>query len=294
MPPVTFESFDPTPYQRAPRGNLRSIVSLAAALVEHAPRDASDTVDRTTGNLQETIAEAEQGLTVRSRESAPADFSHELVLDGGADALWGALRSGLEARAALGHAGIAAVLATQSKRSPVAVALRAGQNKAKRAKVLLGKLFGEAGLSFTQRTYPEQAVSMATMLRLIDEDELAEEIDELVGPELLVALRATQPAYEAMVDARLSRDRRPKTDLNALRQKLTRAIGRHCNAVLALLDERDPDSLPLVIDALRPVEVFRAQASASGATTADEEEAAGGDDDAEGDAAESGDVARPA
>ena len=49
-----------------------------------------------------------------------------------------------------------------------------------------------------------------------------------------------------------------------MRQKLTRAIGRHCNAVLALLDEKDPDSLSLVLQALRPVEVFRAQVSSSG------------------------------
>lgn len=274
MAAITFESFDPTPYQRAPRGNLRSIVSLSTALAEHAPRDVADTVDRSVAGLEEVIAEAEEGLTVRQRETAPVDFSHELEVDGGADALWGALRSGLEAKAAFGHAGIARVLAAQAPRSPVAVALRAAQAQAKQAKALLGTLFGEGGLAFTQRAYPEQVVSMATILRLIDEDGLAEQIDALVGPALLVALRATQPEYQAMVDARLTRDRRSSTDLNRLRQKLTRAIGRHCNAVLALLDEKDPDSLPLVLEALRPVEVFRAQMSARGAAASEEEDGA--------------------
>lgn len=273
MSPVTFETFDPTPYQRAPRGNLEAILSLAGALVEHAPADVADTVDRSTASLEAIIAEAEDGLITRRRESAPIDVSHEVELDGGADVLWNALRSGLEARLSYAHVGIAHVLAAQPKRSPAAAALRAGQQQAARARVLLRKLFPDGGLAFTQRSYPEQAVSMATLLRLIEEDGLAQDIDALVGPELLVALRALQPEYQAMVDARLIRDRRSATDLNQLRQKLTRAIGRHCNAVLALLDEKDPDSLPLVLQALRPVEVFRAQGSNGSSTTSNGSEA---------------------
>ena len=271
MPPVTFETFDSTPYQRAPRGNLEAIVSLAGALVEHAPTGVADTVDRSAASLEAVITEAEDGLATRRRESAPVDVSRELELDAGADVLWNALRSGLESKVAFAHVGVAHVLAAQPKRSPVATALRAAQRKAERARTLLGVLFPDGSIEFTQRTFPEQAVSMATILRIIEDDELAGDIDALVGPELLVALRALQPEYQAMVDARLVRDRRSTTDLNLLRQKLTRAIGRHCNAVLALLDEKDPDSLPLVLQALRPVEVYRAQNGGEGSGRSDRE-----------------------
>lgn len=259
MPPVTFETFDPTPYQRAPRGNVRGILSLSRSLAELAPRDRSDTIARTAVALDHVIAEVEDGLTVRRRESAPTDVSDELALDGCTDALWAAVRNGLEAKVSFAHPGLSVVLAKHGKRSATATALRQGQEQATRARTLATKLFGAEGLAFTQQTYPVQAESMREILRLIEEDGLADELDALLGPHLLVALRACQAEYETMVEARMSRDARKTTDLARLRGKLQRAISRYCSAVLTLLDENEPDTLTLVLGALRPLEVHRAQ-----------------------------------
>lgn len=259
MPHVTFETFDPTPYQRAPRGNVRGILSLARSLAELAPRGESVTVARTVGALDQVIAEVEEGLTIRRRESVPTDPTDDLALDGCADALWAAVRNGLEAEASFAHPGLAVVLARHGKRSAVATAVREGRARASRARALAARLFSTEGLAFTQQAYPVQAESMGEILRLIDQDDLADELDALLGPHLLVALRACQAQYEAMVEARMTRDDRKSTDLAHLRGKLQRAISRYCSAVLTLLDEAEPETLTLVLAALRPLEVHRAQ-----------------------------------
>jgi len=278
MPTVTFESLDPTPYQRAPRGNIRSILSLARALAELAPREESPTVERTAAGLEQMIAEAEDGLTVRRRESAPTDSSDDLALDGCADALWAVLRNGLEALASFDHPGLDVVLATHGTPSPVATAVHDGQQQAARARALAGRLFGTEGLAFTQRSYAEQVQSMGAILRVIDQDGLAGELDALLGPHLLVTLRACQAEYATMVESRLSRDDRKSTDLAQLRGRLQRAISRYCSAVLTLLDEDQPGTLTQVLTALRPVDVHRAQRG-SRSTTA----ASGADDDTDDD-----------
>lgn len=260
MPPVTFETFDSTPYLRAPRGNIRGIVSLSRALVARAPKGASDAIDRTTAKLEDAIEEAERGLTERIRELTPEDFSRQVELDGFADVMWGALRSGLELWKGFEHPGLARVLEVQKKKGAVATALRAGQDKAVRARQLAGKVFVGEGLSFTQRTYSEQSVIMGSILRIIEEDGLAEEIEAVVPPEVLVAIRACQPLYEGMVKERLERNDRRPTDLAVLRTKLQRAITQYCTAVLTLLDETEPQTLEQVMDALRPIDAFREQA----------------------------------
>lgn len=275
MPPLTFESFDPTPYQRAPRGDLRSILALARALAELAPRDDSDVIDRTATALDRMIIEAEDGLTVRRRESAPVDGSDAVVLDGCADTLWAGVRNGLEAKASFAHPGLTMLLAQHGKRTAVAAALREGRDQAERARALAGKLFGSDGLTFTQQTYPVQAESMGEILRLIDEDDLGDELDALLGPHVLVALRACQAQYEAMVEGRLSSDDRKTSDLAQLRGKLQRALSRYCSAVLTLLDESQPDTLPRVLTALRPLEVHRAQLATAKPTRPSGPEAGG-------------------
>lgn len=280
MSPITFESFDSTPYQRAPRGSIRAILPLARSLAELAPRDEAPVIERTATALDRVIAEVEDGLTIRRRESVPTDSADDLAVDGCADALWAVVRNGLEAKASFAHTGLALVLAEHGKRSAVTTAVRQGQDQAARARTLANTLFGSEGLSFTQQTYPVQAESMGEILRLIDEDGLGDELDALLGPHLLVALRACQARYEAMVEARLSRDDRKSTDLARLRGKLQRAISRHCSAVLTLLDEDVPETLTQVLTALRPLEVHRAQ-QPTGKPTRPSDDAS---DDASGDA----------
>lgn len=212
-------------------------------------------------------------MTIRHRESVPVDLSDEFGLDVITDVMWGAFRDWLRSWSAFERVEFA--LITDGARPKTAKILAAGQDKARRARELHDQLFGTDGLAFTQRSYPEQAQSMASLLRLIDEDELGPSIEELVGPEILVALRRCQTLYEAMVDARMTRDDASSVDLSALRVSLIRAIARYTSAVISLVDEDDPDSLEMVRHALRPIEVTRArQARARTRASVQEEELA--------------------
>ena len=101
----------------------------------------------------------------------------------------------------------------------------------------LSQLFGTEGLSFTKTQFPEQAQAMASILRVIDKDELEAEIDELCGSESLILLRACQPRYEAMVEARLTRDARKSADLGKVRGAVMRGAHReeaHLNRIPCL------------------------------------------------------------
>jgi hypothetical protein len=185
----------------------------------------------------------------------------ETMLDGAADSLWSALRNRLDTWGVFEHPGLAGVLQAHGRRSATAVALAQARKKAERARDLSGRLFGTDGLAFIRLPYPAQAESMASILRLIDEDGLTSSLDELAGPELMVALVTCQAQYEAMVAARMSRNGRKSGDLKGFLGKLQRAIARYTNAVLTLLDEDEPESLDLVLAALQPVELLRAQVS---------------------------------
>lgn len=258
MFPITFETFDPTPYQRAPRLNTLKSLALGRALLLAIPEDPPETVARTAQSLEAILDEADEAVDKRRQESVPFDAAAEVSFDGCTDGLWGVLRNRLDALGGFEHEGLPRVAEGHGKRSAVALAVAAAKDKAARARKLSTKLFGTEGLAFTRTQYPEQAQAMASLLRVIDKEDLAAEIDALTGPETLILLRACQPHYESMVEARLTRDGRKSDDLGRVRGKVLRAVARYTNAVLSMLDERKPETLELVLTALRPLEALRA------------------------------------
>jgi hypothetical protein len=258
---ITFETFDSSNYQRMGRLDVIEALALGRALLELCPRDASPQIDRIVSKLEQHVAEGEAMLTTRRRESAPTDYSVEMSLDGLADSLWSTLRTRLDGWGVFEHRGMTGVLQAHGRRSATAVTLARARKQAERARELSSRLFGAEGLAFIRLPYPAQARSMASILRLIEEDGLAPIIDELAGPELMVALVACQAQYEAMVRSRMSRTDRRSGHFGLLVGKLRRLLARYVNAVLTLLDEDEPESLDLVLAALRPVEVHRAQMS---------------------------------
>lgn len=265
MSPITFETFDPTPYQRAPRLNILRSLALGRALQKAKPRESSQTVERKAAVLARVLDEADAAVDARRRDSVPVDLAAETSFDAMTDALWAVLRDGLQALAGLGHEGVPRVAEGLGKQSAVAKAVRSAQDKARRARVLSVKLFGSEGLSFTKAQFPEQAQAMASILRVMEDDGLAPEVEALLGSEVLVLLRACQPLYEAMVEARLQRDDRKSSNLGKARNKVLRAISGYTTAVITMLDEDDPESLEVVLAALRPLEALR-EAAASGST----------------------------
>jgi hypothetical protein len=276
MTPITFETFDPSFYQRMGRIDALEALALGRALVEQRPRDASPQVDRIAGKLDGLVSEGEAMLTIRRRESIPLDHSFEVLLDALADSLWSTLRTRLDGWSVYEHRAMASVQHAYGKRSAVAVALARARSQAARAREVSGHLFGAQGLAFIRLPYPAQARSMASLLRLIHEDGLAPAIDELAGREMMVALTACQAQYEAMVRTRMSRTDRRSGHFGVLIAKLRRLLARYVNAVLTLLDEDEPESLELVLAVLRPIEVHRAQlgreASRAGASVVEPKE----------------------
>lgn len=270
---ITFETFDPSYYQRMGRLDAIEALALGRAMLELWPQGASPQIDRIAGKLEQLVSEGETMLTTRRRESAPTDHSLEMLLDPLADSLWSTLRTRLDGWGVFEHRGMTGVLQGHGKRSAIAVALARARKQAVHARELSSRLFGAEGLAFIRLPYPAQARSMASILRLIEEDGLAPAIDELAGPELMVALVACQAQYEAMVKARMSRTDRKSGHFGVLAGKLRRLLARYVNAVLTLLDEDEPESLDLVLAALQPIEFHRAQmsreASRAGASLAE-------------------------
>jgi hypothetical protein len=259
MQTITFESFDPSLYQRMGRLDILEVLALCRALLELRPKGMSAQLDRIADKLALLVAEGEAMLTARRRESVPTDHSFELWLDALADSLWSLLRNRLDGWGAFERRAMASLLQAHAKRSAIAIALSLACKKAERARALSTRLFGAEGLAFIRLPYPAQARSMASLLRLIEEDRLASDIDELAGPEVMIALVACQGQYEAMVKDRMSRAERRSAHFGILGGKLRRLLARYVNAVLTLLDEDDPESLDVVVTALQPIEVLRTQ-----------------------------------
>lgn len=70
-----------------------------------------------------------------------------------------------------------------------------------------------------------------------------------------------QTKYESMVETRLTRDARSSADLGKIRGTVMRAVARYTNALLTMLDEQEPESLEVVLAALRPLELLRASSA---------------------------------
>ena len=252
MGSVTFETFDPTPYQRVPRLTVEGALALAKALLAAKPADATE-LSRVADKLQRLVDEVDGAIASQKSEAMPIDYTMQVELDGVTDALWGTLRGRLETWAAFAHPGLTDVIEALGDDADAQASLTAAQKKASQARLLVGQLFGADGLKFTQTTFAEQARTMAGILQLIDKEGIAAQLDALVGTEVLAGLRACQRQYEAMVEGRMAGTERKSADLVGLRGKLQRAIKRYNSAVLLILDEDEPSSLDRVIAALQPV-----------------------------------------
>src|SRR5690606_4608024 len=124
--------------------------------------------------------------------------------------------------------------------------------QAKRARELRQRLLSLDGVSFVRLPYPEQAESMRSILKLIDEDGLGPELDELVGDDRRPTLRDLQRRYEDMVSRRAERSQAKDQADNLRRHQLgiQRAIRRYAAVMFGHYDDTDPASGQRVFAAL--------------------------------------------
>lgn len=252
---VTFENFDPAPYQRVPIVNLASMIVLARALADGTPLDAPAPVHKRADKLHEGLGMAESELTARRREVGAAIYGIPILLDGAMDGLWTYCYRTLDLPQIYLHAGFDPFIAKPD--TALGVALAKDRERAERAARMQQRLFGDDGLGFLRATFREQCETTGAIVRLIKEDGLTEELNELVGASLVNQLFEMQEQYEAMVIDQLKAPPPSLQQLSTLRRRLKRLIEQYNNAVLDMIDEDEPKSLAIVVQALRPMVTLR-------------------------------------
>lgn len=224
-------NFDASEFSRAPIITVSSGVALARALLDAAPKKAGAAIDKAKKKLQAVTDKAGADLADRNRALGVFNDEDSRDLDNEADRAWGGLRLSLSALAMLDHDAFP---------------------NAKAAAEMDTKLFA-GGMEFLKADYPTQASTMSSILRRIDDDDLAKAIDALVGKDFLKAIRSVQPRYEAMVSERLRRDKATGQNLLDATRGLQAAIVNYAQKLIGGMDEDDAESVEDTRKALLPI-----------------------------------------
>lgn len=279
-----FADFDSSPYMTAPQLPLQTLVTLSKALSAAMPGDAPPYVQAARNAMDATAQASQDEMVVRLRETNEAALTNDLDLDNALDGLWTLLRDRLRGWLRYQRPGLDFLIDDDE----LALDFANVRAKAERAQALSVRVFGEGKLDMLSRRYPEQSQLMATLLQLVEADDLDEDLLELAGEELLPILRRCQRAYAVMVERRSVKRTGSRADLRSLRAKLQRRIVTYNTLVLTLLNEDEPDSRAVVEQALLPMITMRTSRGGRGEDEdpADEDDNAAGDaqDDAQNDA----------
>lgn len=235
---------------RVPNATLKVLLRMAKTLLRDVPDQANEAMKKAAGKLADLVARIEAALEARMRAGNPHLAAREIEFDRAVDSLWIFLRDVLELCAqAFGHPGLEQL----SPARQAAIDLPQLRVLAGRAASLLEQLFAAEGSAFMRASLTVQVESMATILRLIEHDELEQDLQSIVGASLLEALRVCQAQYEEMVDDRMRRERGFAEDFRELRAQLRWLVDRYKIATETLHDEEAPETLALVEQALRPL-----------------------------------------
>jgi hypothetical protein len=236
---TTTVPFDPSLYTRAPTITLASGIVLAQTLVVACPDIMPAPVKKAVAHLLKVSNGAQQAWAERQRESGFVPDEGTRTLDQEADGSWSGLRARLLAYAEL----------------PVALF-----PKARRAQEIVDTLFGDAGLGFLRDNYILQWSTMNVLLKRIDAEGLAADIDKLAGPEFLQHVRNVHPRYEAMVQSTLQRDA-SQQNLKEQVRLIQRAVVAYATRVCATVEDDDESTVETARTALAAIEKMRLIAS---------------------------------
>lgn len=278
MTDVTLTTFDAVPYLSVPLLNARSLISLSLALEALMPADRSDPVEHAAKQQAREREALEQVLDSRTRAVPEQILAGETELDIAVDGAWVYTRDGLRQRQIYARPGFKTLAAAQGEGAVIDYAAQV--DAAERAAALYKRLFGAEGLSFLRTRYPEQGAATASLLRIIEEDGLAQELDALVGPGTVAMLKDLQVRYEAMVEARAARERGGGDGLKQQSARLRQAISLYALSLCGTVDAKHPETVAQVADALRPILNSRAEQRrpGSGGAVEDMDDAGEGED----------------
>lgn len=223
--------FDRSVFATAPVITVPSGITLALALYHARPPAASPGIEKAAAHLKKVADGAQGELVHRNSELGASPDEDSRALDADADRCWRAFRLRGQALAML---------------PPDAYP------QAKRALALDSKLFPQ-GTEFLKSDYAAQRSSMATVLQTIDEEGLEKEVNALLGPEFLAAVREVQPRYSAMVDERLRRDKASGQNLLETIRAIQSAIVNYAGKVIGAIEHDDPATVETARLALLPI-----------------------------------------
>jgi hypothetical protein len=243
------EDFDPRDYQNLPRLPLLRLVDLAHDLLRGMPKPPHERVADVAERVKSELDELEAAITKWKTIASEATLAEEAALDAFVDGLWTSLHARLDSWAVYEKAELLSLSSTRRGKVDYPRYIAAAQ----RAADILDRLFGDEGASFTNQTYSQQAKTMAAILKTIEDQRLGEAIDNLVGPDLLAALRDCQGRYEAMVVARTTREQKLGLSLRQLGEHLRWELNLYVIHVLGLADRSQPASIVTVKRWLAPI-----------------------------------------
>ena len=233
---MALETPDPINYVHAPRMTVEGGMTLCRVLADACPASMNASVKKAAKRLSEVAEAAQFAYTLRRKALGKNTVDDARPIDRGADNSWGALRTRLQAYAMLP---------------------RETYPDAQRAVEILYSLFGEAGLSFLTESYPEQYAIADSVIRRIDGEGLAADIDRLAGTQFLENVRTQHAAYGKMVQTVLQREETLTDDLNEHVRAMGQEVVDYATKVLASIDRDKPATITAARTALRPIDAFR-------------------------------------
>ena len=247
--------FDPAPYLRTPRLDVRQAFSLAIALLAALPKDASTGSRRAAKQLRKVTVALQQLWSARERSLTLAKTVDRVAADNRIDIAWGALKMRVSGCAMLPQAA-----------SPLVA----------RAEALETQLFSR-GMGFLKAAVEAEWAVSEELIARIDKDDLAGEIDAVAGPEYLAEVRAAHIAYgEALgITKAHAAPEGVATLLEPLRAVVA-AIGDYALQIVATVDREDAASIKTAKNALHPMDRYRegaARRAAKGSTPVAEDPA---------------------
>ena len=250
-----FDTFEPTTYLALPILTARGLHSLGNALSAAAPKLRPPPVESALESVVEHCDELNEALVGRRREGVAELLTDEADLDGAGDGGWVDFRDRLRARTIYARPGFVKLAADPNSK----VDYGALVERATRAAALSKRLFDAEGLSFLRTRYSVQVTATANILQIIEEDGLTDEINDVIGDDVLEVLQDLQGRYQTMVNARAARERGNSQDLKQLSVQVRQAIELYAIAVLGMIDRKKPETLGIVEDSLRPILNYRAE-----------------------------------
>lgn len=225
------EEIDLASWVTPTRFSIANGIVLAIQILKASPPRPTEMVRAALETIREAALHAQSVTRDRLRLSPenirPLDFR--------LDSAWVGLRECIEAKARL-----------------------EGTEVGERAAKLSTQVF-PSGTNFVTASYNEQwAISDAHLVR-IDEDELADEIDEIAGPEFLPFIREAHRKFgDAIGVGETARASVPDSAMvSAANLRLSRAIVNYGRVMIGRADLNDPKSVAELKRAMAPLDEYR-------------------------------------